>query len=52
MGSVDWTKLWAYVDELEERVSRPEVVPHEESDLHRVFCDEHYCIERDGGESA
>jgi hypothetical protein len=45
MGSVDWTKLWTYVNELEERVARPEVVPHEETDLHRVFCDEHYCIE-------
>jgi hypothetical protein len=46
MGSADWTNLWAYVSELEERVGLPEVVSHEESDLHRVFCDEHFCIDK------
>jgi hypothetical protein len=50
MGMVDWSNLWAYVAELEERVERPEVVPHEESDLHRVFCDEHFCLERGASE--
>jgi hypothetical protein len=50
MGSTDWTKMWAFVTDLEERVSRPEVVPHEESELHRVFCDEHFCLERGCGE--
>jgi hypothetical protein len=50
MGSVDFANLWMYLSRLEDQISRPEVVPHEETDLHRVFCDEHYCLERDAGE--
>jgi len=46
MGSADWRNLWTLMADLEERVTRPEVVPHEESDLHRVFCDERFCLER------
>ena len=46
MGSVDLTNLWMYLSDLEERVTRPDVVSHEESDLHRVFCDEHFCLEQ------
>jgi len=46
MGSADWKNLWMYVAELEDRVTKIEVVPHEESELHRVFCDEHFCLER------
>ena len=51
MGSVDLTKMWMNLLDplfrLEDAVGRPEVVPHEESDLHRVFCDEQFCLERD-----
>lgn len=50
MGSADWKNLWMYVTDLEERVAQPEVVPHEESELHRVFCDEHFCLEHGGQE--
>lgn len=45
MGSADFNNLWTYLSNLEEKIARPEVVPHEDTDLHRVFCDEHYCIE-------
>ena len=46
MGRSDFANLWMYLHDLEERAARPEVVPHEETDLHRVFCDEHFCLER------
>jgi len=57
MGSFDPTKQWMHL--LDETVLAenpagrslsPEVIPHEESDLHRVFCDEHFCLERNVGE--
>lgn len=48
MGSENWNKLWAYVTDLQDQVARPEIVPHEETELHRVFCDDHFCLERDG----
>jgi hypothetical protein len=50
MGSTDWAKLWTFMTDFEERITRPEVVPHEESELHRVFCDEQFCLERGGSE--
>ncbi len=46
MGSADMKNLWMYLHRLEDKVETPEVVPHEETDLHRVFCDEHFCVER------
>ena len=45
MGQADLTNLWMYLVDLEQRPARLEVVPHDETDLHRVFCDEQFCLE-------
>jgi hypothetical protein len=50
MDTVDLSKLWLHVAVLEAELKHaslaPEVVPHEETDLHRVFCDDTFCLER------
>ena len=49
MGTADLSKLWLHVAVLEalpeDPLAPPIVVPHEETDLHRVFCDERFCLE-------
>ena len=51
MGYADLTKLWMYIGTLEDKLAEPEVLPHEETDLHRVFCDDHFCLEEGAVES-
>ena len=46
MGTADVKNLWMYMQQLEDKITVPEVVPHEQTDLHRVFCDAHFCLER------
>jgi hypothetical protein len=47
MDTVDLSKLWLHVAVLEAELGLggPTVVPHEETDLHRVFCDDTFCLE-------
>lgn len=48
MDTVDLSKLWLHVAVLEsqrEEKTGPTVVPHEETDLHRVFCDDSFCLD-------
>jgi len=49
MATADLSKLWLQVAvleaQLEDQLAPPIVVPHEETDLHRVFCDDTFCLE-------
>jgi hypothetical protein len=46
MGNKDVARAFAALVELERILVRPAGVPHEESAEHKVFCDEHFCLER------
>ena len=52
MATVDLTYSWQHVSAFVEQLETPNpatpamiVVPHEETDLHRVFCDDHFCLD-------
>ncbi|MEO6950164.1 MAG: hypothetical protein ABI321_00020 [Polyangia bacterium] len=56
MASVDLTYSWQHVSTILDRegprAPRVVVVPHEETDLHRVFCDDELCLDEARPDSA
>jgi hypothetical protein len=47
MRNTEGFNAWRFLVELEAMLTaRGQTQPHEESEQHRLFCDEHYCIER------
>jgi len=40
------TTLWQTLTAMEEQLTHPSEGRHEDSEQHRVFCDERFCLER------
>jgi hypothetical protein len=46
MSDIDLSATWMMMVVVQERLTDPSAVPHEQSDQHRLFCDERFCVEQ------